>query len=64
MTIEEILTQSIRIEIDKQILMELGELAGADFTEQIKDMEKKYQTMLDRKLGKLSNKDIHETTDL
>lgn len=64
MTIEEILTQSIRIEIDKQILIELGESAGVDFTEQIKDMEKKYLTMLDRKLGKLSNKDIHETTDL
>lgn len=64
MTIEEILSERIRLEIDIEVLEELGEKVGADFTEQLKDMEIKYKTMLERKFGKLTDKDIHLSNDL
>ena len=59
MNAEELLTERIQHEIDMDILRQLGEEFGVDFTEEIELAEKKFNNKVDRVLNGMTNKTVH-----
>ena len=58
----QILTDRIQHEIDMDILREIGEKVGADFTKEIELAEKKFNNKLDRAVNGMTNKTVHGTS--
>ena len=58
----QILTDRIQHEIDMEILIEIGEKVGADFTKEIELAEKKFNNKLDRAVNGMTNKSVHGTS--
>jgi len=58
----QILTDRIQHEIDMDILREIGEKVGADFTKEIELAEKKFNNKLDRAVNGMTNKSVHGTS--
>ena len=63
MNIGDILGDRLRHEIDREIIEKLGKMADVDVSEIVEQMDRKFETLLERKLGTKTNKDIHETND-
>jgi len=59
----QILTDRIQHEIDMEILIEIGEIVGADLTKEIELAEKKFNNKLDRALNGMTNKLVHGTSE-
>ena len=59
----QILTDRIQHEIDMEILIEIGEKVGADFTKEIELAEKKFNNKLDRAVNGMTNKLVHGTSE-
>jgi hypothetical protein len=57
----QILTDRIQHEIDMEILIEIGEIVGADLTKEIELAEKKFNNKLDRAVNGMTNKSVHGT---
>ncbi len=55
----QLLTDRIQHEIDMDILRQLGEGFGVDFTEEIELAEKKFNNKIDRVLNGMTNKTVH-----
>ena len=60
----QLLSERISHEIDMDILRQLGEEAGVDFTKEIDLAEKRFNNKVDRVIHGITNKSAHETTDL
>jgi hypothetical protein len=60
----QLLSERISHEIDMDILRQLGEEAGVDFTKEIDLAEKRFNNTVDRVIHDITNKSAHETNNL
>jgi len=60
----QLLSERISHEIDMDILRQLGEEAGVDFTKEIDLAEKRFNNKVDRVIHDITNKSAHETNNL
>jgi len=60
----QLLSERISHEIDMDILRQLGEEAGVDFTKEIDLAEKKFNNKVDRVMNGITNENAHETNSL
>jgi hypothetical protein len=60
----QLLSERISHEIDMDILRQLGEESGVDFTKEIELTEQKFNNKVDRVINGITNENAHETNSL